>query len=73
MFFWLNLYFPNQVESLYPQPGWVEIDPDALWTQFVAVVKGAVKGKGFKKIATVPGVYFVCNSVPQVSVEFVGF
>ncbi|XP_073915178.1 glycerol kinase 5 isoform X2 [Castor canadensis] len=36
----------QKVESLYPQPGWVEIDPDALWTQFVAVVKGAVKAAG---------------------------
>lgn len=36
----------QKVENVYPQPGWVEIDPDALWTQFVAVIKDAVKAAG---------------------------
>ncbi|KAF7243247.1 putative glycerol kinase 5, partial [Varanus komodoensis] len=35
----------SQVEILYPQLGWVEMDPENLWTQFVSVVKNAVKGK----------------------------
>nr|XP_042138097.1 putative glycerol kinase 5 [Peromyscus maniculatus bairdii] len=34
------------VENVYPQPGWVEIDPDALWVQFVTVIKDAVKAAG---------------------------
>ncbi|XP_057594233.1 putative glycerol kinase 5 isoform X2 [Hippopotamus amphibius kiboko] len=33
----------QKVESLYPQAGWVEIDPDVLWLQFVAVIKESVK------------------------------
>ncbi|KAM5279206.1 glycerol kinase 5 isoform 2-T2 [Hipposideros larvatus] len=33
----------QKVESLYPQIGWVEIDPDILWLQFVAVIKESVK------------------------------
>ncbi|XP_012862553.1 putative glycerol kinase 5 [Echinops telfairi] len=36
----------QKVESLYPQAGWVEIDPDVLWAQFVAVMKEAVKAAG---------------------------
>ncbi|XP_077579777.1 glycerol kinase 5 [Stigmatopora nigra] len=32
-----------QVLPLYPEEGHVELDPDALWTSFVSVVKGAVK------------------------------
>lgn len=44
MMFLLNLFFLKQVESLYPQTGWVEIDPDVLWVQFIAVIKDAVKG-----------------------------
>ncbi|XP_055425435.1 putative glycerol kinase 5 isoform X1 [Bubalus kerabau] len=39
---------PVQVESLYPQPGWVEIDPDVLWLQFVAVIKESVKAAGIE-------------------------
>lgn len=34
-----------QVSLLYPQPGYVEIDPDALWSKVVAVVKEAISGK----------------------------
>uniref|UniRef100_A0A8C2E4V6 Glycerol kinase 5 n=1 Tax=Cyprinus carpio TaxID=7962 RepID=A0A8C2E4V6_CYPCA len=30
-----------KVSLLYPQPGWVEIDPEDLWKGFVTVVKGA--------------------------------
>lgn len=29
---------------MYPEVGYVELDPEALWTGFVAVVKGAVQG-----------------------------
>ncbi|KAM5154127.1 glycerol kinase 5 [Callospermophilus lateralis] len=36
----------QKVENLYPQVGWVEIDPDILWTQFVAVIKDAIKAAG---------------------------
>ncbi|KAF5914557.1 hypothetical protein HPG69_007942, partial [Diceros bicornis minor] len=35
-------------ESLYPQTGWVEIDPDVLWVQFVAVIKESVKAAGIE-------------------------
>jgi glycerol kinase len=34
-----------QVSLLYPQPGYVEIDPDALWSKVVAVVKEAISGE----------------------------
>lgn len=33
-----------QVVPLYPEVGYVEMDPDALWTGFITVVKGAVQG-----------------------------
>ncbi|XP_006895176.1 PREDICTED: putative glycerol kinase 5-like [Elephantulus edwardii] len=36
----------QKVQSLYPQTGWVEIDPDVLWNQFVAVIKETVKASG---------------------------
>ncbi|XP_019060662.1 putative glycerol kinase 5 isoform X1 [Fukomys damarensis] len=36
------------VETIYPQPGWVEIDPDILWAQFVAVIKDAIKDAGIQ-------------------------
>ncbi|NXS08119.1 GLPK protein, partial [Neodrepanis coruscans] len=36
----------RKVESLYPRPGWVEIDPEVLWSQFLTVVKEAVQGAG---------------------------
>lgn len=35
----------SQVSLLYPQPGWVEIEPEELWKGFVTVVKGAVQGQ----------------------------
>ncbi|XP_036098968.1 putative glycerol kinase 5 isoform X2 [Molossus molossus] len=38
----------QKVESLCPQPGWVEIDPDVLWLQFVAVIKESVKAAGIE-------------------------
>uniref|UniRef100_F8WBF0 Glycerol kinase 5 n=1 Tax=Homo sapiens TaxID=9606 RepID=F8WBF0_HUMAN len=38
----------QKVENLYPQIGWVEIDPDVLWIQFVAVIKEAVKAAGIQ-------------------------
>uniref|UniRef100_A0A672LEJ0 Glycerol kinase 5 n=1 Tax=Sinocyclocheilus grahami TaxID=75366 RepID=A0A672LEJ0_SINGR len=37
-----------KVSLLYPQPGWVEIDPDDLWKDFVTVVKGAVQDAGLQ-------------------------
>lgn len=36
----------RKVELLYPNPGWVELDPDVLWSQFVSVVKEAVEASG---------------------------
>ncbi|KAI2667450.1 hypothetical protein H4Q32_003931 [Labeo rohita] len=38
----------TKVSLLYPQPGWVEIDPDDLWKGFVTVVKGAVQDSGLQ-------------------------
>ncbi|XP_040830666.1 putative glycerol kinase 5 [Ochotona curzoniae] len=38
----------QKVESLYPQIGWVEIDPDVLWAQFIAVIKDSVKAAGIQ-------------------------
>ncbi|XP_051984951.1 putative glycerol kinase 5 isoform X2 [Xyrauchen texanus] len=37
-----------KVSLLYPQPGWVEIDPEELWKGFVTVVKGAVQDSGLQ-------------------------
>ncbi|XP_064522475.1 putative glycerol kinase 5 isoform X5 [Pseudopipra pipra] len=36
----------RKVESLYPRPGWVELDPEVLWSQFVGVIKEAVQTAG---------------------------
>ncbi|KAJ7395557.1 hypothetical protein BTVI_154331 [Pitangus sulphuratus] len=33
----------RKVESLCPRPGWVELDPEVLWSQFVGVIKEAVQ------------------------------
>ncbi|XP_059544272.1 putative glycerol kinase 5 isoform X8 [Myotis daubentonii] len=38
----------QKVVSLCPQIGWVEIDPDVLWLQFVAVIKESVKAAGIE-------------------------
>ncbi|XP_059358132.1 putative glycerol kinase 5 [Carassius carassius] len=38
----------TKVSLLYPQPGWVEIDPEDLWKGFVTVVKGAVQDSGLQ-------------------------
>uniref|UniRef100_A0ABI7Y606 Glycerol kinase 5 n=1 Tax=Felis catus TaxID=9685 RepID=A0ABI7Y606_FELCA len=38
----------QKVQSLYPQTGWVEIDPDVLWLQFLAVIKESVKAAGIE-------------------------
>uniref|UniRef100_A0ABM5G393 Glycerol kinase 5 isoform X2 n=1 Tax=Pogona vitticeps TaxID=103695 RepID=A0ABM5G393_9SAUR len=38
----------KQVEVLHPQPGWAELDPENLWTQFVEVVKEAVEVAGIQ-------------------------
>ncbi|XP_034039834.1 putative glycerol kinase 5 isoform X1 [Thalassophryne amazonica] len=35
-----------KIVPLYPETGWVEMDPDTLWKGFVSVVKGAVKDAG---------------------------
>ncbi|XP_032388421.1 glycerol kinase 5 [Etheostoma spectabile] len=36
----------TKVVPLYPEVGYVEMDPDAIWKGFVAVVKGAVQDAG---------------------------
>uniref|UniRef100_A0A8V5HAG5 Glycerol kinase 5 n=1 Tax=Melopsittacus undulatus TaxID=13146 RepID=A0A8V5HAG5_MELUD len=36
----------RKVESLYPRLGWVELDPEVLWSQFVGVIKEAVQAAG---------------------------
>ncbi|XP_013411055.1 putative glycerol kinase 5 isoform X2 [Lingula anatina] len=36
----------KKVELLRPKPGWSEMDPDMLWTQFVAVGKDAMRAAG---------------------------
>ncbi|XP_061098846.1 putative glycerol kinase 5 isoform X2 [Conger conger] len=38
----------KKVTLIYPAPGWVEMDPEALWQSFVAVVKGAVQESGLQ-------------------------
>uniref|UniRef100_A0A667HZC5 Glycerol kinase 5 n=1 Tax=Lynx canadensis TaxID=61383 RepID=A0A667HZC5_LYNCA len=38
----------QKVEGLYPHTGWVEIDPDVLWLQFLAVIKESVKAAGIE-------------------------
>ncbi|XP_071764110.1 glycerol kinase 5 [Centroberyx gerrardi] len=38
----------TKVVLLYPEPGLVEMDPDALWKGFVTVVKGAVQDAGLQ-------------------------
>ncbi|XP_048018374.1 putative glycerol kinase 5 isoform X2 [Megalobrama amblycephala] len=38
----------SKVSLLYPQPGWVEIDPEELWKGFITVVKGAVQDSGLQ-------------------------
>ena len=34
-----------QIELIYPQPGWVELDQDVLWQQTQDVIKGALAGE----------------------------
>ncbi|XP_019733461.1 glycerol kinase 5 isoform X2 [Hippocampus comes] len=36
----------QEVVPLYPEEGYVELDPEALWKSFIFVVKGAVKDAG---------------------------
>uniref|UniRef100_A0A8C6ZZ14 Glycerol kinase 5 n=2 Tax=Nothoprocta perdicaria TaxID=30464 RepID=A0A8C6ZZ14_NOTPE len=36
----------RKLESLYPHPGWVELDPEVLWSQFIEAVKEAVQVAG---------------------------
>lgn len=38
----------RKVTLLYPKPGWVEMDPEELWQNFVGVVKGAVQDSGLQ-------------------------
>ncbi|KAM9037485.1 putative glycerol kinase 5 isoform X1 [Sarcophilus harrisii] len=38
----------QKVEVIYPQNGWVEIDPEVLWSQFIAVIKEAVQAAGIQ-------------------------
>ncbi|XP_025028835.1 putative glycerol kinase 5 isoform X2 [Python bivittatus] len=44
----LKGFSSKQVELLHPQPGWVEFDPESLWTQFIDVIKEAVQVAGIK-------------------------
>ncbi|XP_058043685.1 putative glycerol kinase 5 isoform X2 [Ahaetulla prasina] len=44
----LKGFSSKQVEALHPQPGWVELDPESLWTQFIDVIKEAVQVAGLK-------------------------
>ncbi|KAI8498931.1 putative glycerol kinase 5 [Branchiostoma belcheri] len=36
----------KKVHLLHPQPGWVEMDPEVLWTDFVDVVNEAIRAAG---------------------------
>lgn len=38
----------DKVALVYPQPGYVEIDPEELWKKIVGVMREAVKGSGLK-------------------------
>ncbi|XP_039616292.1 putative glycerol kinase 5 [Polypterus senegalus] len=38
----------KKIKLLYPKPGWVEIDPEELWQQFVSIVKEAVQAAGLQ-------------------------
>ncbi|XP_067157967.1 putative glycerol kinase 5 isoform X1 [Apteryx mantelli] len=38
----------RKIESLYPHPGWVELDPEVLWSQFIGAVKEAVQVAGLQ-------------------------
>ncbi|KAK1162580.1 putative glycerol kinase 5 isoform X1 [Acipenser oxyrinchus oxyrinchus] len=38
----------EKISLLYPNPGWVELDPEALWLQFVTVAKAAVQAAGLQ-------------------------
>ncbi|KAJ6669365.1 hypothetical protein lerEdw1_008174 [Lerista edwardsae] len=38
----------KQVKVLHPQPGWVELDPEYLWTQFIDVIIEAVQAAGIQ-------------------------
>ncbi|XP_062988231.1 putative glycerol kinase 5 [Elgaria multicarinata webbii] len=44
----LKGFSTKQVEVLHPQVGWVELDPEKLWTQFVGVVKEAIQAAGIQ-------------------------
>uniref|UniRef100_A0A4X2KLH0 Glycerol kinase 5 n=1 Tax=Vombatus ursinus TaxID=29139 RepID=A0A4X2KLH0_VOMUR len=38
----------QKVKVIYPQNGWVEIDPEVLWSHFIAVIKEAVQAAGIQ-------------------------
>ncbi|XP_062843453.1 putative glycerol kinase 5 [Trichomycterus rosablanca] len=40
--------YSKKVSLLYPESGWVEMDPEDLWQGFVSVVKGAVQDSGLQ-------------------------
>lgn len=47
--FWLNnILFQLQIELLYPQPGYVEINPDDLWHKIVATIQNAIADANLK-------------------------
>lgn len=41
-----------QTELLYPQAGYVEIDPDNLWNSIIRVINNAIKGRVLKLKST---------------------
>src|SRR5215207_3239259 len=45
----------QELHQIYPQPGWVEHDPEEIWTGVVATVRGAMAkaGVGAKDIAAI--------------------
>src|SRR5437016_5492729 len=45
----------QELRQIYPQPGWVEHDPEEIWTAVVATVRGAMAkaGVGAQDIAAI--------------------
>lgn len=41
-------FFLIQIKLIYPEPGFVEIDPDHLWEIIVKVIKDTLKSKLLK-------------------------
>uniref|UniRef100_A0A8C3BFP1 Glycerol kinase 5 n=1 Tax=Cairina moschata TaxID=8855 RepID=A0A8C3BFP1_CAIMO len=63
----------RKVESLYPHPGWVELDPEVLWSQFIGVIKEAVQAvcpvqshPSFHRVVSCPELKTNCFILKQV-------